>query len=170
MTLAFIGITIAVSIADVTAPIRPTGNITATTAQAATLAVVLVFLVVMALVTGVEAPLLAIAQLDAALTRQVWRLAATIRAKHRVIRTQPPQQRQRHPDTELDHNRSVVVRVIRKRQDCAARVRCRKGCEYGDPLSASYRVSYRDDRQRGHRCGLGERRFSVHPQRVCGLL
>lgn len=63
MTLAFVGITVAVLVSGIDAPVRPTGTITATAGHGAPLAVALAFPVAMALATGVEAPSSAIAQL-----------------------------------------------------------------------------------------------------------
>ncbi|MFC1407629.1 MULTISPECIES: amino acid permease [Streptacidiphilus] len=63
MTLAFIGITIAVLTGGLTAPVHPSGTITHTAGHWAPIAVALAFPVAMALATGVEAPSSAIAQL-----------------------------------------------------------------------------------------------------------
>ncbi|WP_127354327.1 APC family permease [Actinacidiphila soli] len=63
MTLAFIGITVAVLVGGISAPVHPTGTITHSGGHWAPLAVALAFPVAMALATGVEAPSSAIAQL-----------------------------------------------------------------------------------------------------------
>jgi amino acid transporter len=63
MTLAFIGITIAVLAGGIGAPVHPTGTISHSGGHWAPLAVALAFPVAMALATGVEAPSSAIAQL-----------------------------------------------------------------------------------------------------------
>ena len=64
MTLAFIGITIAILVGGLSAPVDPIGTSTPNGVQWAPLAVALAFPVAMALATGVEAPSSAIAQLS----------------------------------------------------------------------------------------------------------
>lgn len=63
MTLVFIGVTVAVLIGGLSAPVHPTGTITHSAGHWAPLAVAVAFPVAMALATGVEAPSSAIAQL-----------------------------------------------------------------------------------------------------------
>jgi hypothetical protein len=63
MTVAFIAITAVVLVSGLSAPVHPSGTITAIPGHAAPLAIALAFPVAMALATGVEAPSSAIAQL-----------------------------------------------------------------------------------------------------------